>query len=170
MVEVLKTGASLRVNDHERLYANFSRPLVKDLDFDSYMTIGASDNNSVGEWHIENDSMEKGCSHTFTQYAFDGKGLWFCVLLYSRNKNIIVAGIFVIWHCFCWFKFCCCCEDGNGELWDYGPVGPAHENVGRLLSNVIVGEIRWLWIIEKNNTANRTHCKARKKFNGCCTG
>lgn len=49
MVEVLKTGASLRVNDHERLYANFSRPLVKDLDFDSYMTIGASDNNSVGE-------------------------------------------------------------------------------------------------------------------------
>ncbi|XP_070188099.1 uncharacterized protein [Littorina saxatilis] len=48
LVEVMKSGASLRVNNHERLYANFSRTLVKDLDFDSYMSIGAMDNDTAG--------------------------------------------------------------------------------------------------------------------------
>ncbi|KAL8558815.1 hypothetical protein ACOMHN_046397 [Nucella lapillus] len=48
LVEVLKTGASLRVNDHERLFSNFSRPLYRDLDFDSYMVLGAIDNKTVG--------------------------------------------------------------------------------------------------------------------------
>ena len=48
-MEVMKSGASMRVNDHERLYGKFSRQLIKDLDFDSYMTIGEIDNNTAGK-------------------------------------------------------------------------------------------------------------------------
>lgn len=47
-MEVLRSGASLRVNDQPRLEARFSRKLVRDLDFDSNMLIGAVANRTEG--------------------------------------------------------------------------------------------------------------------------
>ena len=80
--------------------------------------------------------------HTIIMHL-TGKGCGF-VFSYIHTIRILLSPEFLSFDSFCWFKFCCCCQDGMGN---YGPVGPAHENVGRLLSNVTVSEIRWLWII-----------------------
>ena len=61
-VEVLKSGASLRVNDHDRLRKNFSRHLVRDLDFDSHMSIGAPNDKSQGEISFNSFSVYQ-CLH-----------------------------------------------------------------------------------------------------------
>lgn len=48
-MEVLSSGASLRVNDRERLEAIYPKTVNIDLDFDAYMTIGFVNNQSYGE-------------------------------------------------------------------------------------------------------------------------
>ncbi|PVD39248.1 hypothetical protein C0Q70_01876 [Pomacea canaliculata] len=48
LVEVLSSGASLRVNDRERVEAIYPKTVNIDLDFDAYMTIGFVNNQSYG--------------------------------------------------------------------------------------------------------------------------
>ncbi|XP_076458068.1 uncharacterized protein LOC143291836 [Babylonia areolata] len=75
LVEVLRSGASLRVNNHERLFANFSRPLIKDLDFDSYMILGASDNKTVGmTGSISSLSINFRTQDLFSSTDWEGQG------------------------------------------------------------------------------------------------
>ena len=93
LVEVLKSGASMRINDHDRQYCNFSRTLVRDLDFDSYMSIGCPDNTTASEFTVrrsDGKAREGGRGLTTLQaQAFQFEGLLFAAYLCIKIKNTI---------------------------------------------------------------------------------
>nr|KAG5714940.1 hypothetical protein BaRGS_000428 [Batillaria attramentaria] len=75
LVEVLKSGASLRINDQKRLHASFSQSLDRDLDFDSYMVIGAVENKTLGfEGSICTLSINFRPQDLFASADWEGQG------------------------------------------------------------------------------------------------